>query len=686
LFFNIGYGLTAAAYTLLLLMLFAVRNAGMAKNLLTLATLTIVLWALIHLGYLNLELGQENLLIYDAVRQWVWMLFIAACLRDHFDSFLTFITRPITLMMMLLPSITLVTAIFDLVPSTWQFSLHTVLALQALVLLEVVFRQADDQKWAFKPLVLYLGALSLFDFVTYANATMVDQLSWTFFAARGYIYVALMPFLVLAIRRIQHWGIDIFVSREVVLHSTLLMVAGVYLMIMALFGYIVKFLGGNWGLPIQLALVVVSLVLLMSLFMSHQFRNTIKVFITKHFYANQYDYRVEWVKLTKRLGESGQNLPEVYKTALDAYLAGVGYSQGCLVRMQNDKPVVVANAAGKVDIDEAQFLASLPPVIEFCVDKNWIIDFDELKVKPDLYDAMKNRQAFMRGFEYQIAIPIYQHDTLWGMVFMRALEPDAKSLNWELRDYLSALTDQIANFIFHAESSRALAENAQFAAFNRMSAFVVHDLKNVLAQINLILSNAQQHKDNPEFIDDTFETLTYTQERMEKMLKQLTNKKIETNQKSASNDIVALIATLIDSKCRALNPLPTFTAPDSIEIKIDAEKFSNVMYHLISNAQQACNEDGKVEVSAHVDGQQVLISIVDDGVGMTEDFIKHRLFTPFDTTKGNAGMGIGAYDAKQFVEESGGTIEVTSEEGKGTQFIVYLPIELPKAVPVEGEE
>jgi putative PEP-CTERM system histidine kinase len=675
LFFNIGYGLTAAAYILLLLMLFAVRNAGMAKNLLTFATLTIVLWALTHLGYLNLELGQENLVIYDGVRQWVWMLFIAACLRNHFDSFFTFITHPITLFMMLLPTVTLLTAIFDVLPSTWQFSLHTVLALQALVLLEVVYRQADEQKWAFKPLVLYLGALSLFDFVTYANATMVDQLSWSFFAARGYIYVALMPFLVLAIRRIQHWGIDIFVSREVVLHSTLLMVAGVYLMIMALFGYIVKYFGGNWGLPVQLALFVVSLVLLMSLFMSHQFRNTIKVFITKHFYANQYDYRVEWVKLTQRLGQSGQSLSDVYQSALDAYLAGVGYAQGCLIKMQSDKPMIVATTHGQRDVDEHHFMASLPPLIEFCTNKHWVIDFDELKVKPDLYDALKNRTDFMRGFEYQLAIPIYQHDKLWGMVFMRALEPDSKSLNWELRDYLSALTDQIANFIFHAESSKALAENAQFAAFNRMSAFVVHDLKNVLAQINLILSNAEQHKDNPEFIDDTFETLTYTQERMDKMLKQLTNKKIETKQRTASNDIVALIASLIETKCRAQRPVPILTASHAIEIKIDAEKFSNVMYHLISNAQQATHDGGNVEVSAQAEEHEVLVRITDDGIGMSVDFIKYRLFTPFDTTKGNAGMGIGAYDAKQFVEESGGTIEVQSEEGKGTQFIVRLPIE-----------
>jgi putative PEP-CTERM system histidine kinase len=674
LFFNLGYGLSAAAYLLLLLMLFAVRKVGMAKYLLIFATLTTVLWSITHLGYLNLALGQENMLKYDGARQWIWMLFIAACLRNQFNGFTGFITRPVTLAIMLLPSLVLVAAVLEVLPSTWQFSLHTLSALQALVLLEVVYRQADKEKWAFKPLVLYLGALSLFDFVTYANATMVNQLSWNFFAARGYIYLALMPFLVLAIRRIQHWGIDIFVSREIVLHSTLLLVAGLYLMIMATLGYIVKFIGGSWSLPVQMALVVISLVLLISLFMSHQFRNSIKVFITKHFYANQYDYRAQWVKLTKQLSKGGQSSDEVYQTALDAYLDGIGYAQGCLCKVKGEELEILATVEGEVAMEPESFLPTLDPLVRFCRQTHWVIDFDELRAKPGLYEDLEQREQYMQKFVYQLAVPIYQHEELWGIVFMRALEPDVRTLNWELRDYLAALTDQIANYIFHAESSNALAENAQFAAFNRMSAFVVHDLKNVLAQINLILSNAQQHKSNPEFIDDTFETLKYTQERMDKMLKQLTDKKVDAKQHIQCADIKEVLEQLIKQKCCAQLPHPSFTVHQAVQTKIDAEKFTNVMYHLINNAQQATVETGNVSVELNGDEKWAIITIIDDGCGMTEKFIAQRLFKPFDTTKGNAGMGIGAYDAKQFIEECGGSLTVTSEVNKGTKFIVRLPI------------
>jgi maltose-binding protein MalE len=100
----------------------------------------------------------------------------------------------------------------------------------------------------------------------------------------------------------------------------------------------------------------------------------------------------------------------------------------------------------------------------------------------------------------------------------------SKRFNGELRDYLNAVSAQVSNFLFHHEAAEELAENAQFAAFARMSAFVLHDLKNVLAQINLILGNAELHKDNPEFIDDTFETLDHTKARMENMLHQLSDK------------------------------------------------------------------------------------------------------------------------------------------------------------------
>jgi signal transduction histidine kinase len=108
-------------------------------------------------------------------------------------------------------------------------------------------------------------------------------------------------------------------------------------------------------------------------------------------------------------------------------------------------------------------------------------------------------------------------------------------------------------------------------------------------------------------------------------------------------------------------------------VVIEPETFSSVINHLLQNAQEATHESGWVNISVDYIDQALHISISDNGSGMSETFIKERLFKPFDTTKGNAGMGIGVFEAKQFVENLGGSIQVTSAEGKGTTFVLTIP-------------
>jgi putative PEP-CTERM system histidine kinase len=669
---NLGYGLAALGYFALMLLLLTGRKPGFAKHLLLGASLVTCLWAMSHLGFLAWQTKMADFFAADAIRQWVWMLFLAACLRADFSSLKQILTRPITLALLALPTAALVTGLSGAIPSLWQYSLHTIIALQMLIVLELVYRQAGEQKWAYKPLVLFLGALSLFDFVTYANATMINQIGEHYVIARGYIYLCLLPFLILAIRRISYWGVTIFVSRDVVMHSTLLLVAGGYLFLMALIGYMVKFMGGSWSYPLQLALVAVSLVLLISLFLSHNFRTRIKVFITKHFYANQFDYRVQWVKLTNILNGQDQSLQDVYKTSLRGILEAMEYERGVLLKVQKtglqEVAEIYSNSGAAIDHEVIEDLVS------YFQQKEWIIDIEELKVKPHQYDDLAQKDYFMEKFGYQLIIPMFQQDELWGIAFIDADSEQTKLLNWELRDYINAVKAQVSNYLFQFEGAYALAENAQFAAFSRMSAFVLHDLKNVMAQIDLILANAQQHKSNPEFIDDTFETLEHTKSRMDKMLKQLTEKKVLEGNKSTKTNIGDLVFKVIEERCQNLLPIPLINQISAdMMLDIDAEKFSNVLYHLISNAQQATTDLGEVKVEIHP-GNPARIKIIDDGEGMSEEFVATRLFKAFDTTKGNAGMGIGAYDAKNYIEEIGGTLVVESEEGIGSTFTIHLPV------------
>ena len=121
-------------------------------------------------------------------------------------------------------------------------------------------------------------------------------------------------------------------------------------------------------------------------------------------------------------------------------------------------------------------------------------------------------------------------------------------------------------------------------------------------------------------------------------------------------------------------PVVQYTGQDSVDMQIDSETFFSVLNHLVQNAQEATQDDGSVEVCLSKSEGNVIIEIIDNGTGMTEDFISRRLFKPFDTTKGNAGMGIGVYEAKQFIEGIAGVIEVDSIVGKGSKFVITLPL------------
>ncbi|GAA0855835.1 XrtA/PEP-CTERM system histidine kinase PrsK [Aliiglaciecola litoralis] len=669
---DIGFVLSTASYSLLLLLLFTVRKAGLAKYLLILATAGTACWSLFHINSLFGAVNIQQLFLFDTIKQSIWLIFLLSCINTDFRSLNEVLAKPFSMVMLAIPIIAVVAPLFLPIALTWRFMAHTIIALQALVILELIYRQAGESRWAYKPLVLYLGATNLFEFVTFANATMVGNLEVNYIAARGYIYTALLPLLVLAIRRIKHWGVDIFISREIVLHSSLLMVAGAYLFVMAMAGYFVKYIGGEWGATIQILLIVLSTVLLMTLFLSNSLRVKIRVFITKHFFANQFDYRIEWLKLTEALPLNESNISEVYHNALNGLIQAIEYDDGLLLKKEGQHLVIKAqNDHDELTPREWQILHELA---SYCEQKDWIIDIEELRYKPFVYEGLKVNHALLNECSFQLVMPIYKSEQLWGMAVLNGHESTRK-LNWELRDYLSAVRAQVSSYLFHNEAGKEVAENAQFAAFNRMSAFVLHDLKNVLAQIDLILANAEQHKNNPEFIEDTFETLKHTKARMDKMLRQLTDKKEVQQSSEKIVNVSRSLNNVIVKKCAGNLPVPRLIVIDEKQLVIDEEKFCNVMYHLISNAQQATSDTGTVTITVDlsVDHAFVIVTIADTGEGMSQEFIDTRLFKPFDTTKGNAGMGIGAYDAKSFVEKIGGSIKVESEQNKGSVFTLSFP-------------
>ena len=246
-------------------------------------------------------------------------------------------------------------------------------------------------------------------------------------------------------------------------------------------------------------------------------------------------------------------------------------------------------------------------------------------------------------------------------------------LNWEVRDILRTAGRQAAGYLALLEVNIQLASARQFEAFNRLSAFVVHDLKNVVAQLSLAERNAQVHKNNPEFIDDVVTTIANATQKMNRLLVQLRSP--QTASKSVSRVNLSGIIDQVVKHRSGSTPIPEFKTEDvEITVLADKDRLASVIEHLVENAQDATENDGFVRLRLYTHEKQAKIDIEDNGGGMDEKFVRDKLFKPFVTTKGNAGMGIGVYEARVVARGLGGSLDVESQPGKGTRFSLTIPV------------
>ncbi len=246
------------------------------------------------------------------------------------------------------------------------------------------------------------------------------------------------------------------------------------------------------------------------------------------------------------------------------------------------------------------------------------------------------------------------------------------TLNWEDSDLLKTVGRQAASYLVLWQATDALSESRQFEAFNRLSAYVVHDLKNLVAQLDLVVDNSKRHLHKPGFMEDALQTIESASAKMNRLLGQLRKSRSETGP-ARSVDLAGILADAVAAR-RANAPQPVLDGcSEKLYVIADRDRLGAVIEHLIQNAQEATRPNGHVTVRVSSEDDWALVEVEDDGCGMDADFIAERLFRPFDTTKGNAGMGVGVYESREFVKGLGGEISVESSLGRGTVFRLKLP-------------
>jgi putative PEP-CTERM system histidine kinase len=220
-------------------------------------------------------------------------------------------------------------------------------------------------------------------------------------------------------------------------------------------------------------------------------------------------------------------------------------------------------------------------------------------------------------------------------------------------------------------AAEALLEARKFEAFNRMSAFVVHDLKNIVTQLSLMMKNAKRLQHNPEFQQDMLATVENALEKMRQLMLQL--REGEAPALGRHGVDLAALAQRLQHNVQARGRVLAVEVVHPVKARGHEQRLERVVGHVVQNALDATPADKRVWMRVERVVGQARVTVGDDGCGMSADFVANCLFKPFNTTK-SGGMGIGTYESAQYLKELGGSIVAHSEPGRGTLITMLIPL------------
>ncbi|MHB1084756.1 MAG: XrtA/PEP-CTERM system histidine kinase PrsK [Thiobacillus sp.] len=552
----------------------------------------------------------------------------------------------------------------------WAVNLALVLLnVMGLVLVEQVYRSTrPEDRWAIKFLCLGLGGLFIYDFYLYANAALFNAMDAQVWASRGYVAALVTPLIAVSAARNPEWAAPVGLSRSMAFHTASLLGAGIYLLLMAGAGYYLRLFGGEWGDVVQTVFIFATAMLLVLLMFSGTLRARLRVFLSKHFFSYRYDYREQWLNFTRTLTE-GQPGEQMCERAVEALGRLIECPGGALWMREGAAGYQRASHWNWSGIEGAE--PSDSPFIEWLASKQWVLDLDEMKTRRDLYGDLDAPTWIQNAEDAWLVVPLMLHDELLGFVVLKH-SLGSVNFNWEVSDLLKVAARQAAAHLAQMRASNQLIVARQFESFNRTTTFIIHDLKNLVAQLSLLLTNAEKHKHNPEFQADMLDTVESAVTRMNKVLAQLRRGSDEVHTQSVA---LAEILNEAAASKQAFKLRPQLDLPPaSLHVRAERERLTRAIGHLLQNALEATPPSGHVTLRAFEESGQAIIEIIDTGSGMGEEFIRTRLFQPFDSTKG-AGMGIGAYECRETLRALGGSIAVDSTPGSGTRFRLSLPLD-----------
>jgi putative PEP-CTERM system histidine kinase len=544
-----------------------------------------------------------------------------------------------------------------------------------LMNIERTFRSAvGTMRWRIKFLVLGLGVIFGARIYTRSQALLFSDYSPSQLTVESTALLVGCVLIAVAYVRTGFNEIDVYPSRAVLHTSVTVLLTGAYLFVVGILAQVVARFGGTAGFPIAAFVVLLGVATLAVLLLSERARQSLQLFISRHFKRPQHDFRQIWARFTGSLAVA------LDETALGTIAARMisetfgALSVSTWLFDEQGKRLIRVGSTSDAEQARDDFTSSIAGEelnSDELIKLSRPFDLGRAKEKW-ARDLMEKSNGQFRSGGSPICVPLIGGEHWLGAIVLadrvRGLRYSAEEM-----DLLKCIGEQVAASLVKLRLTEEIMERKELEVFQTMSAFLIHDLKNAASTLGLMLGNLPTHFDNPAFRQDAFRGIGSAASRINDLINRMNALRHELRLEPAELDLNVVVTEALANLNGTLDT-DLVTKFDQIpKISADPQQLQSVFTNLLLNARDAVGINGRITVQTVRQGEWIALSVSDNGCGMTEQFIKNSLFRPFRSTK-KKGLGIGMFQSKTIVEAHHGKIHVESELGVGTTFRVMLPL------------
>ncbi|HSF17307.1 MAG TPA: XrtA/PEP-CTERM system histidine kinase PrsK [Vicinamibacteria bacterium] len=557
--------------------------------------------------------------------------------------------------------------------------LHGILVMSAVAVLvnfeRTLRASAGSVRWQIKFAILGLGALFGVEVFLDSQVLLYSVVQTTLFPIGSGALLLACGLIAFSIARRRLASVELYPSDALLFRSLTLLVVGIYFLGVVGVVELIDRLGGRQWPPAVAIFVLLATLGLATLFLSTRFQLRARRWLSRHLARPAHDYRRIWDRFTRDTSAAMEIEPlcaAITKIAVETF--GCPSATIWLVREGERKLLLGGTSA----MSAAQANATLN---RYADGRDWLAVMAGTLDRPiDLRDPRLPEAAreLEREIDARYSVALLGNDGC-PIGFLTLSERFPKQ-PFSLEDLalMKTLADQSAATIRNRQLARDLRRAREMEAFQAVSTFFVHDLKNLASRLSLAMQNLPAHIDKPEFRHDVLRMMDQSVRKIDTMTSRLSSLTSGLSLKRTDCDLNHLVRKTVATLNGSMKARVSIECCVLPSVRIDSAEMQKVLTNLVLNAQEATGESGNISVRTSAEKGWVLLSVADDGCGMSPEFITHSLFRPFQTTK-KSGLGIGLYQCKTIVEAHGGRIEVQSERQKGSTFNVLLPVQMNDA-------